>query len=94
MNTSLGFTLNWDYKPTNVVRVVSLGVYTSAKILFLNMKAKIPLKCDVIVGSVVNGLSQPKGFSFYLEKRPGCKVFCETETVYCEKRKKSLLKSM
>ena len=31
--TLLGFSPNWDYKPTNTIHVDSPGVYTSEKIL-------------------------------------------------------------
>ena len=44
----LGFTPYWDYKPS--------GVYTSDKILNLNTVNKIHLKCDLIDGSIVNGV--------------------------------------
>ena len=39
----------------------------------------IRLKCDVIVGSVVNGSKQPNLFSFVLDKPPGYKTFHEPE---------------
>ena len=52
-HTILGHTPYWDYKPNN-----SSGVYTSDKILYLNITNKIHLKCDCIDGSVVNGLRQ------------------------------------
>ena len=59
----LGFTPYWDYKPSNV--------YTSDKILNLNTINKIHLKCDVIDGSVVDGVRQPILYSFVLDKKPG-----------------------
>ena len=48
------------------------------------------MKCDVIDGSVVNGLRQPIRFSFVLDKRSGYKVFCKPETIHY-KRSKSVL---
>ena len=66
-HTLLGFTPYWDYKPP--------GVYTSDKILNLNTVNKIHLKCDVIDGSVVDGVRQPILYSFVLDKKPGYKVF-------------------
>ena len=49
----LGFAPFWDYEPTNVIHVDSLGRYTSDKILNLTLIDKIHLKCDVIDGSAV-----------------------------------------
>ena len=50
-NTILGFNPGWDYKP-NIVHM-------SQKNVNLGSTNKIHLKCDVIDGSVVNGLRQP-----------------------------------
>ena len=60
-HTLLGFIPYWDYK--------SPGVYTSDKILNLNTINKIHLKCDVIDGSVVDGVRQPILYSFVLDKK-------------------------
>ena len=69
----LGFTAGWDYKHNNQ--------YLSQKIVNLNSTNKIHLKCDVIDGSVVNGLRQPIFYSFVSDKKPGYKVFSEPETI-------------
>ena len=74
--TVLGFTPGWDYKHYNE--------YTSQKIVNLNSTNKIHLKCDVIDGSVQNGVRQPI-FSFVLDKPAGYKVFCEPETIHHKK---------
>ena len=58
-HTLLGFIPYWDYK--------SPGAYTSYKILNLNTTNKIHLKCDVIAGSVVDGVRQPIIYSFVLD---------------------------
>ena len=42
-HTLLGFTPQWDYKPSN-----SSGVYSSNKLLNLNIINKVHLKCNVI----------------------------------------------
>ena len=63
--TLLGFAPYWDYKPTNAIHADFPGVYTNDKILNLNTINKIHLKCDVIDGSLVNGLRQPILFSFF-----------------------------
>ena len=63
----LGFTSCWDYKHYNK--------YTSQKIVNLGSTNKIPLKCDCIDGSVVDGIRQPILYSFVLDELPGYKVF-------------------
>ena len=73
-STILGFTSGWDYKHYNK--------YISQKIVNLSNTNKIPLKCDVIDGSVVNGLRQPILYSFVLDKKPGYKVFSEPATIH------------
>ena len=75
----LGFTPYWDYKPS--------GVYTSDKILNLNTINQIHLKCDVIDGSVVDGIRQPILYSFVLDKPAGYKVVCEPEAIHYKKNK-------
>ena len=55
-----GFKPHWDYK--------HYKEYISQKIINLNTIDKIQLKCDVIDGSVVNGIRQPILFSFVLDK--------------------------
>ena len=85
-HTLLGFTPYWDYKPSNV--------YTSDKSLNLNTVNKNHLKCDIIDGSVVNGVRQPIFYSFVLDKRPGYKVFCEPETIHYKKINKSVLNTI
>ena len=81
-HTLLGFIPYWDYK--------SPGVYTSDKILNLSTTNKIHLKCDVIDGSVVNGIRQPILYSFVLDKKPGYKIFSEPETIQYKKNKSVL----
>ena len=64
-NTLLGFTPYWDYKPTNAIHADSPGVYTSDKILNLFTMNKSYLKCDVIDGSIVDGVPQPLLFVLF-----------------------------
>ena len=85
-NTFLGFTPYWDYKPP--------GVYTSDKILNLNTIKKFHLNCDVIDGSVVDGIRQPILYSFVLDKPSGYKVFCQPETIHFKKINKSVLNTI
>ena len=60
----------------------------------LNTINKIHSKCDVINGSVVDGVRQPKLYSFVLDKKPGYKVFCEPETILYKKINKSVLNTI
>ena len=93
-NTLLGFTPYWDYKTTNAIHAYSPGVYTSEKLLFLSTIDKLLLKCDVIDGSLVNGLRQRTLFSFVLAKPNGYKVLREPETVYYKKINKFFLNKL
>ena len=86
LSTILGFTSGWDYKNYNE--------YISQKIVNLSSTDKIHLKCDVIDGSVVNGVRQPILYSFVLDKKPGYNVFCEPETIHYEKTNKSVLNTI
>ena len=72
----------------------SPGVYTSVKHLNLSTKIGNHLKCDVVEGSVVNGIREPKLFSFVLDKPRGYEIFSEPETVCYKKTNKSVLKKI
>ena len=85
-STILGFTPGWDYKHYNN--------YISQKIVNLGSTNKIHLKCDVIDGSVVNGLRQSILYSFVLDKLPGYKVISEPETMHYKKINKSVLNTV
>ena len=85
-STILGFTPGWDYK--------HYRMYTSQKILNLGSTKKIHLKCDIIDGSIVDGLRQPILYSFVLDKKPGYKVFSEPETIPYKKINKSVLNTI
>ena len=94
-NTLLGFKPYWDYKPTNAIHADSAGVYTSNKfILNINTIDKIHLKCDVIDGSVVNGVRQAILFGFVLDKPCDYKVFCQPESIHYKKINKSVLNTV
>ena len=85
-HTLLGFTPYWDYKP---------GVYSSDKVILnLNTIKKIHLKCDIIDGSIQDGVRQPILFSFVLDKPSGYKVFCQPETIPYKKINKSVLNTI
>ena len=94
-HTILGFAPYWDYKPTNAIHADTPGVYTSDKnILNLNTINKNHLKCDIIHGSIQDGVRQPILFSFVLDKPSGYKVFCQPETIHNKKINKSVLKNI
>ena len=94
-HTSLGFSPYWDYKHNNSNHVFIPGVYPSYKIILnLNTIDKIHLKCDVVDGSIINGVRQPILYSFVLEKPSGYKVFCEPETIHYKKIFKSVLNTI
>ena len=71
----MGFTPFLDYKPTNAIHADSPGVYTSDKNTNFNTANKIHLECDLIDGSVVNGIQEAILFSFILNEPAGYKVF-------------------
>ena len=68
--TSLGYTAYRHYKPTKANDAESPGVYTGEKIINLGTIDENHLKCDIIVGSVVNGIRQPLLYCFVLSKPP------------------------
>ena len=64
-NTLRAFTPYWVYKPTNAIHADSSDVYTSDNVLNLSTIDKVCLKCDIIDGSVVNGMRELILFSFF-----------------------------
>ena len=58
-STILGFTPGWEYKHYNK--------NFSQKIVNLSSTGKIHLKCDVIDGSMQDGIQQPFLYSFVLD---------------------------
>ena len=85
--TLLGFEPYWDYKPTNSNRLPIAGVDISNKILNLSTTNKIHLKCDIIDGSVVNGLRQPILYSSVLDKKLDTKCLANLKR-FIKKNKK------
>ena len=74
-HTLLGFEPYWDYKPNQFYHLDIPTVYIKGKIVDLNITNKIHLKCDVINGSVVDGVRQPILYSFVLDKNLVIKFF-------------------
>ena len=52
------------------------------------------MKCDVIDGSVVDGVRKPILYSFVLDKKPGYRIFSEPETIHYKKINKSVLNTI
>ena len=52
------------------------------------------MKCDIIDGSIVDGVRQSILYSFVLDKKPGYKVFCQPETIHYKKINKSVLNTI
>ena len=63
-DTLLSFTPFWDYTPHDAIHADSPGVYTKEELLKLITVNEIISKCDVIDGSVLYGLRQPRLYSF------------------------------
>ena len=82
----LAFIPGWDYK--------FYKKHTSQKIVNLGGTNKKNLKCDVIDGSVLDGVRQPILYSFVLDKLPGYKVFSEPKTIHYKKINKSVLNTI
>ena len=82
----LGFLSGWEYKHYNE--------YFSHKFVNLSTTNKIHLKCDVIDGSVLNGVRHPILYGFVLDKFPGYKVFSEPETIHYKKINKSVFNTI
>ena len=73
-STVLGSEPHCDYKNCNEC--------ISQRVVNLSTIDKIHLKCDVIDGSVLNGIRHPIIFSFFSDKPPCYKVFCQPEAVH------------
>ena len=80
-NTILSSSPYWDFK--NIASYDRESY--SERNRELSRIDKIHLKCDVIDGSVLNGVRQPILVSFVLDKKPGFKVFYEPETIHYKK---------
>ena len=78
----LGFNPHWAFENYNE--------YIIQKLIKLTTTTGIHLKCDVIDGSVVNGLRQPILYSFFVDKLSSYRVFSEPETIYYRKINKTV----
>ena len=77
------------------IGIISIIINKLAKkIVHLGSTNKLHLKCDVIDGSVVDGVRQPILYSFVLDKKPGFIVFCKPETIQYKKINKPVLNTI
>ena len=83
-DTILAFTPNWDYKE------IGKGNYSEEN-RNSTVIEKILLKCDVLDGSVINGVRQQKLYRFVLDKSSGYKVVSQPETVVYKEKNKCVL---
>ena len=67
------------------------GLYKGDKPINITGIDKIHLKCDCILGSIINGIREPILYSFALSPPPGHKIYKEPRIKLFKKVKKSVL---
>ena len=77
--TILGFTQSHSYPLDDIDGFYQLiaGSYESEKPINITGIDKVHLKCDFIVGSIMNGTREPILYSFALDQPPGHKIYKE-----------------
>ena len=75
-HTILGFTRSRSYPSDDIDGFYQLiaELYKSDRPIDITGIDKIPLKCDCIQGSLVNGIRQPILYNFALSSPPGLKI--------------------
>ena len=88
----LGFTQSHSGELGDIEGFIQLipGSYKSVKPVNITGIDKIHLKCDCIIGSIVNGVREPSLFSFALSS-PGYKIIREPRIKLFKKINKSVL---
>ena len=84
MTKSCFFVLSWVLLQFGIINT-KINTLAKKKIVNLSSTNKTHLKCDVIGGSVVNGLRETILFSFGLDEPSGYKVFFERKTIHNKK---------
>ena len=89
--TILGFTQSRSYPLEDIENYYQLvaGLYKSDKPINITGIDTIHLKCDCILGSIINGIREPFLYSFALSSPPGHKVYKEPR-IKLFKRSKNL----
>ena len=67
------------------------GLYEGNKPINITGIDKVHLKCDVVDGSIVNGVREPILYSFALDQPPGHKIYKEPKVKLFKKVNKSVL---
>ena len=91
--TILGLTQSHFYPLDDIDGFYQLivGSYKSDRPINITGKDKIPLKCDCIQGSIVNGIREPILHSFAWSSPPGQIIYKEPRVKLFKKSKKSVL---
>ena len=67
------------------------GLYEGNKPFNITGIDKVHLKCDLVDGSIVNGVREPILYSFALDQPPGHKIYKEPKVKLFRKVNKSVL---
>ena len=91
--TILGFTQSHSYPLDDIEGFYQLipGSYKSDKPINITGIDKVHLKCNVVDGSIVNGVREPILYSFALDQPPDHKTFKEPKVKLFKKINKFLL---
>ena len=91
--TILGFTQSRSYPLEDIDGFYQLvsGSYKSDKPINITGIDKVHLKCNVVDGSIVNGVREPILYSFALDQPPGHKIYKEPKVKLFKKINKSIL---
>ena len=91
--TILGFTQSHQGPLNDIEGFYQIlpGSYKSDKPINITGIDKIHLKCNVVDGSIVNGVREPILYSFALDQPPGHKIYKEPKVKLFKKINKSVL---
>ena len=91
--TVLGFTQSHSYPLDDIEGFYQTipGSYKSEKPINITGIDKVHLKCNVVDGSIVNGIREPILYSFALDQPPGHKIYKEPKVKLFKKINKSVL---
>ena len=89
----LGFTQSHSYPLDDIEGFYQLiaGLYKSERSINITGIDKVHLKCNVVDGSIVNGVREPILYSFALDQPPGHKIYKEPKVKLFKKINKSIL---
>ena len=89
----LGFTQSHSYPLDDIEGFYQLiaGLYKSERPINITGIDKVHLKCNVVDGSMVNGVREPILYSFALNRPPGHKIYKEPKVKLFKKINKRVL---